>query len=267
MGSPLRLPAEDLSSKYALDLDETRAALESFDGGDVLLLAFSGKIGAGKDSVAPKTFAHFDRGSLRVESDSFGADLKIELNGLIRAIQDSAGVRRSAREIAGSYGVTLEEATHVVGLIHDEIQSGVLKSAYDRTQGSRAALQYWATEVRRNQDSLYWVKPVIRRTVRSAIQGVSTQITDVRFFTEAWGAIDIGGWTVRLDVTEAEQRRRILERDGIEISEAAKAHSSETELDSFEHFAVRIQTDNYSSTDAVALAAANGVASVASTLF
>lgn len=267
MGSPLRLSAGELSTKYGLELSRTEEALRNFDSGDTLLIAFSGKIGAGKDSVAPLTFEALKGTEELIRTDSFGGDLKGELNGLIRAIRDSDGYRSSAREISGSYGVTREEAANVVELLYSEIEEGILRDAYDRTQGCRAALQYWATEVRRNQDPLYWVKPVLRRTIGSASQGISTQITDVRFFTEVWGVIDAGGWTVRLDVSEAEQRRRILERDGIEITEKTKSHSSETELDGFEHFAVRIQTEDYGSAEVSAQVAARAISAAASTLF
>ena len=263
MGSPLRYSSEDLSSKYELDQGQVKGAFDSFDRGRALLLAFSGKIGAGKDSVAPKTFEELHQLESPIRTDAFGANLKDELNGLIAVVAGHGAVDPSAREIASSSGVTLEEARHTVELMLPEISEGILKSAYDRTTGSRAALQYWATEVRRNQDPLYWVKPVIERTVEAAAIGISTQLTDVRFFTEAWGAIDSGGWTIRLDVSPAEQRRRILARDGIEISEAAKSHSSETELDSFQRFAVRIDTDDYSSAKGVARSAARAIKVVA----
>lgn len=262
MGSPLRYSSEDLSSKYDLDRDIVSDAFASFDRGEAVILAFSGKIGAGKDSVAPKTFELLSGHRAPIRTDAFGADLKEELNGLISIIADQGSESAAAKEISEGSGVTLEEASHTVGLIYKEISEGKLKNAYDRTAGSRAALQYWATEVRRAQDPLYWVKSVIERTIGAAATGISTQITDVRFLTEVWGAIDSGAWTVRLDVSPEEQRRRILARDGIEISEAAKSHSSETELDSFRRFAVRIQTDDYSSSAGVARAAARGVEAV-----
>ena len=263
MGSPLRYSSEDLTAKYSLDRDTTDGAFDSFDRGRAILLAFSGKIGAGKDSVAPKTFEALHQLEAPVRTDAFGADLKSELNGLISVTASHGAAEPAAREIASSSGVTLEEARHTVELMLPEISEGTLTNAYDRTTGSRAALQYWATEVRRAQDPLYWVKPVIERTIAAAARGISTQITDVRFLTEAWGAIDSGGWTIRLDVSPEEQRKRILARDGIEISEAAKSHSSETELDSFQRFAVRISTDGYSSAKAVARAVAIGVEVVA----
>lgn len=268
MGSPSRLSPEELSSKYDLDLDLVREAFEHFDSLEALLLAFSGKIGSGKDSVAPEVFSLLNSHSTRtLETDSFGSGLKKELDGLISTIRSAGGQRSAAREIAGTYGATFEEATHLVSLLYPEIQSGIIQNAYDRTQGNRDGQQYWATEVRRGQDPLYWVKPVLQRTILRGAQGISTQITDVRFFTEAWGAIDAGGWTIRLDVSEDEQRRRILARDGIEIKESTKSHSSETELDGFTGFSVRIQTDDYRSVEQVAGAIAWDISAVASTLF
>lgn len=262
MGSPLRYSPEDLLSKYGLEGPTVKEAFSNFDKDRALLLAFSGKIGAGKDSVAPKTFTALKRSDLAVETDSFGSDLKLELTGIIELIAASENRSTAARSIADLHGVELAEADHTVGLIYEEIEEGLLKTAYDRTPGSRAALQYWATEVRRAQDPLYWVKSVVSRTMDRAAEGVSTQITDVRFFTEAWGVIDGGGLTVRLDVSKDEQRRRVWERDGIEISEAARTHSSETELDSFDRFAVRINTDEYRKSEAVARAVAIGIKSI-----
>lgn len=267
MGSPHRLSAEDLSAKYSLGKPEASEALENFDSGRSMLLGFSGKIGAGKDSVAPLTFEEFTRFTSPPRSDSFGANLKDELNQLIAATGEAASAYSAAKAIAADHGVSHAEALRTVEFMAEEIDLGLLKSAHDRTQGSRSALQYWATEVRRAQDPLYWVKPVIQRTIEAAAEGTSTQLTDIRFLTEVWGAIDAGGWTVRLDVTIEEQRRRILARDGIEISAAAKRHSSETELDDFDGFTVRVQTDDYSSATEVARAAAHAVNSAASVLF
>lgn len=262
MGSPLRYSSEDLSSKYDLDRGVVREAFDHFDRGSAILLAFSGKIGAGKDTVAPLTFGALKRPDFKVHTDAFGLNLKAELDVLIQSIIRSSTAREATGEIAGYTGVTPEEAGHTVELLLPDIEAGILRSGYEKTAGSRLAIQYWATEVRRARDPLYWVKPVLARVMDAAAEGLSTQITDVRFFTEAWSAIDGGGWTVRLDVSPEEQRRRILARDGIEISEAAKRHSSETELDGFQRFAVRINTDEYSSSQGVARAAARGIRSV-----
>lgn len=267
MGSSRRLSPTELGSKYDLDPELVASAFESFDSWANILLAFSGKIGAGKDTTAPLSYERlgFPKDAQRI--DAFGYELKAELNGLIATIGASPTIRAAATEISQSSGVSFEEAESTVRLIFDEIRAGELRSAYDRTTGSRAALQYWATEVRRAQDPLYWVKPVVKRAIAAAAEGSSTLITDVRFLTEAWGVLDAGGSIVRIDISEAEQRRRILERDGIEISEAAKSHSSETELDRFDSFTVRVRAEDHRSAPEVARASAIGVAGAISTLF
>lgn len=251
-----RLTPEELSTKYRLQEDrgitiaQIEKAYKNFDEQKAILLGFSGKIAAGKDTVAPKTFSLLNEKA--PQTDSFATELKKELTGIIETIAGNRDSESSAKTIAQEYNVTENEAAHLVSLIQDEISTGKLKTGYDRTAGCRLALQYWATEVRRKRDPLYWVKPVIARALLAAAEGKSTQLTDVRFLTEAWGIMNIGGLTVRLDVSEEEQRKRILQRDGFEVSEQAKNHSSETELDDFAHFSIRINSEDYSNAQDVA---------------
>lgn len=267
MGSTRRLSPRELGSKYDLDPEIVAAAFDSFDSLANILLAFSGKIGAGKDTTAPLTYGYLGFSEDAQRTDAFGYELKAELNGLIRVIDSSPTILDAASRIAGESGVTLEEADHTVRLVFDEIREGRLTNAYDRTVSARAALQYWATEVRRAQDPLYWVKPVVKRALLTATDGVSTVVTDVRFETEAWGLLDSGASLVRLDISQAEQRKRIIARDGIELSEAARTHSSEIELDYFPHFTTRIRAEDYQSASEVARAAALDVAASISRIF
>lgn len=266
MSSPYRLTPVELIEKYSLEPVILSEALERIEARDVWFVGFSGKIGAGKDTVAPVAFELLED-SQRVRTDSFGLNLKEEFGELIQIIQRYRGSREAGFAVAEHFRVPEDQAVHVTEIIWEEVSSGRLTNGFAKTPGSRLGLQYWATEIRRAQDPLHWVKPVIQRTIEAAAQGVSTQLTDVRFLTEVWGVLDAGGFAVRLDVGETEQSRRILERDGIEVSEAARSHSSEIELDDFEHFTARIQTEEYSSVGDVARAAALTVTARASTLF
>lgn len=266
MGSPLRLSTEELVSKYDLEQRLVGDALERIEARDVWFVGFSGKIGAGKDTVAPLAFELLQESDL-VRTDSFGLNLKEEFGELITLVLHQSNLQNAAKLVANRFEVPRDQALEVVGMIWEEVHSGVLTNGFAKTPASRVGLQHWATEIRRAQDPLHWVKPVIARTVDAAARGVSTQLTDVRFFTEIWGVLDVGGFAVRLDVTRAEQFRRVYERDGIEISEAARLHSSETELDGFEHFTVRVQTEDHDSVEQVAKASARAVAGSASTLF
>lgn len=253
-----RLKPEELLKKYNLQKDygitlaQIKQAYKRFDEKESILLGFSGKIAAGKDSVAPLVFSLISK--TPPEKDSFATDLKKEITEIIKIISETDDHDCLVRTLAENYRVETEETKHLLSLIQEEVLSGELKTGYDRTVGCRLALQYWATEVRRKRDPLYWVKPVVARAILAAIEGKSTQLTDVRFLTEAWGITDMGGLTVRLDVSEEEQRRRILQRDGFEVSEQAKKHSSEIELDDFANFSIRVDSEDYSSAQEVAKA-------------
>jgi len=266
MGSPLRLSSEELVSKYDLEQGLVEEAIERLEDRDVWFVGFSGKIGAGKDTVAPLAFDFLQDRDL-VRTDSFGLNLKEEFGELITLVLHQSNESSAAKIVANRFGVPRDQALDVVGMIWEEVHSGVLTNGFAKTPASRRGLQHWATEIRRAQDPLHWVKPVIGRTIDAAARGVSTQLTDVRFLTEVWGVLDMGGFAVRLDVSRSEQRRRVFERDGIEISETARLHSSETELDGFEHFTTRVQTEDHDSVEQVAEASARAVARSASTLF
>lgn len=267
MVSPHTLSAEEVSAKYSLHLPTVKEAYLNLRKENALILAFSGKIAAGKDSIAPLAAQKLNYSNSKLNTDSFGANLKDELNQVISKVREFEAPRDAAWHIASIHGVPVDEAQVVVNFIYPEIQSGQLRRAEDRTVGSRAGLQYWATEIRRSQDPLYWTKPVVARLMENAAEGISTRITDTRFFTEVWGVLDSGGWVIRLDVSPEEQSKRVFERDGIEISDRARNHVSEIELDNFEHFSVRIRTDDYNSAESAALAAAHGLNAVSSTLF
>lgn len=267
MATPHRLSPEEVSDKYSVSLPVVREAYANLDQEKSMILAFSGKIAAGKDSVAPIAAQMLNYSDSEIRTDSFGANLKTELNEIISELGNFETPEKAAQHIAAVHGVPQDEALVVVNFVYDEVNSRKLRRAEDRTVGSRAALQYWATEIRRSQDPLYWTKPVVQRLMEFAAQGVSTRITDTRFFTEVWGVLDAGGWAIRLDVSPEEQRKRVFERDGIHLTDKARLHVSETELDNFEHFSVRVQTDDYTSAESVALAAANGLNMVSATLF
>ena len=267
MATPHRLSPEEVSEKYSVSLPIVREAYANLDQEKSMILAFSGKIAAGKDSVAPIAAQMLNYSNSEIRTDSFGANLKQELNEIISELPSFSSPEIAADRIGSIYGVPRNEARKVIEFIYNEVNSGQLQRAEDRTLGSRAALQYWATEIRRSQDPLYWTKPVVQRLMEFSAQGISTRITDTRFFTEVWGVLDAGGGAIRLDVSPEEQRKRVFERDGIHLTDKARLHVSEIELDNFEHFSVRVQTDDYNSAESVALAAANGLNMVTATLF
>lgn len=264
----MELNAELLQRSYGLEPDLISAAQESFSQLKAIAIGFSGKICSGKDSVAQSTFEDFLPFS-EVERDSFGADLKEELNQLIRFCARTIHSKSTVELLAFSHEMQAspEAIAHTLSFIEAEVAQGLLRRASDRTAGSRRALQHWGTQVRRAQDPNYWVKKPLARTLERAARGVSSCFTDTRFISEAESILAIGAPLIRLDVSPEEQSRRLAARDGLQLSEDSRNHQSETELDDYERFSFRIDTDGYATPQQVAREIAHRVAAEVSVLF
>lgn len=264
----MELNAELLQQSYGLDPDLIGAAQESFSQLKAIAIGFSGKICSGKDSVAQSTFEDF-LPFPEVEKDSFGADLKEELNQIIQFSARTIRSKSADELLAFSKEMKAspEAIAHTLDFIEAEVAQGMLQRASDRTAGSRRALQHWGTQVRRAQDPNYWVRKPLARTLERAARGISSCFTDTRFVSEAESILAISAPLIRLDVSPEEQSRRLATRDGIQLSEDSRSHQSETELDGYEHFSFRIDTDGYSTPQQVAREVAQRVAAKVSVLF
>lgn len=86
-------------------------------------------------------------------------------------------------------------------------------------------LQWWGTEYRRSQDQDYWVKKGLERISPTADIVI---FTDMRFYNEAWGIIQRGGYTVNLTRLNADGK------SFVDPSRPAN-HISETQLDDFNY--------------------------------
>lgn len=205
------------------------------------LLSVSGKMGAGKDTVAPLVL---DGLSIRNAAHMFFAQpLKKELNDLIEIIRDNDSDDEASAVIAEVMSVPGQLADQVVSRIGPEVREDLSETSYSRTKEMRFALQFWGTEVRRAQDDSYWVRKAVRSILDVLADGRSVYVTDARFTNEIDALREILAITVRLDVSSQVQARRILTRDGVRISESARLHPSETTLDDYDGFDIRLNTD------------------------
>lgn len=245
--------ASQYAKKYSIDNKLVRAAQENIYNGEVKLVGFSGKICSGKDTVAENYLK-----SLRTDEkgSTFFADyLKIEIGEIMDLIREEydntpslkrmvkAYAKTSISRISKDMGVSEEEAKIVYDLLNEDALTSDSANGYTRTPGIRSATQKWATEIRRGQNPLYWVQRTAKDFTQMLADGTHTVVTDVRFPNEAQSILDLGGIVVRLDVSLAEQQRRLLVRDGIGISKDQLMHPSEISLDEYTKFTVRVNTD------------------------
>lgn len=241
----MTLSPQELSERYDLPIEAAELAKANLQSGKVSFVTVSGKIGAGKDTVAPLLLDLLEIPESERKQDSFARTLKEEIDQVIQLVVVAENPEDTAQLIAATQDVPVEKARVIVNYIWDELKEDPTLTAYNRTKGIRSALQFWGTEVRREQDDNYWVNKAIRRVLLEACKGVSSYITDSRFPNEAAAVRDAGGLTIRLLVSPEEQERRIAARDGLQISEDARNHVSETALDDYENFHIVVDTDEH----------------------
>ncbi len=90
---------------------------------------------------------------------------------------------------------------------------------------TRALLQEWGTDLRRNEDPMYWIKEY---TERVQAQGLNIVTPDCRFTNEMEAIRQIGWYQPEVEPT----RLWKVERPG-HTSAGAEGHLSETEMDSW----------------------------------
>lgn len=241
-----------------LTLARAKANLES---GEVIFALFSGKMASGKDSVASATMKALGREN--ADHLSYAAALKDELNAIMGTIRNSKA-RRDARHLQGAVRPLVRRKLtrlHFAALVaqvcemHDlkpfqaqviiravlpELRRDPSLNAYSRTPGIRRALQYLGTDVRRAVDTDYWAKKALCVAVEALAAGRDVYCTDARFPNEVSLAALVGARTVRLDIPAELQEQRLFARDGIKPSEEALNHESETALDDYDSFDLRM---------------------------
>lgn len=240
------LDVNELSEKYDLDRTLVERAYSNIKEKRVIFFAISGKIGAGKDSVAPRILEAMNIRSNDCEHEFFARPLKTEVTQLVNICRYSGAFEEAVERTIKELSVKPERAKEAVTFLYRDVKQGEVTSGYDRTPSVRLALQHWGTEVRREQDDLYWVKKALKNAIEKLAEGKNVYITDTRFPNENDSVIDSTGITIRLLVSPEEQIKRIQSRDGIEVTDSSRNHISETALDDYTNFDITVDTDENS---------------------
>lgn len=221
--------------RYQVDPEIALKASQNLSSGQSLILAVTGKMGSGKDSTAARVIELLGLAD-NAEHTYFAAPLKREVTEAIAFLRDNLRNVKVAEELAINQDLKLFDAQFIIKTIYDDVFSERVKTAWDRTDASRTALQYWGTEIRRTQDEDYWVKKAVADVATTLANGSSVYVTDARFINEAESLRALGAHVVRLNITREEQDSRIFRRDGILPTEDARNHASETSLDDYTEF-------------------------------
>lgn len=244
--------ARRAAARYGIDVDAAVAATENLATGTTVALAVSGKLASGKDSLAPAVFDAL--GVTGREHHYFAKPLKDELDTLIDAMRrwclEHAGDGltpfargRLAGRVSEWFAMPVEKAGFFTGGLLTGALADPSLHGRSRTPEVRRALQYLGTDVRRAQDPDYWVKLALNPTVEALANGASVYFTDARFPNEIVGSAAFAATTLRLDITADTQRERLLSRDGLLPDPTALNHESETALDDYRGFDIRIDNN------------------------
>lgn len=211
-----------------------------------IILAVSGKLGSGKDTIASLVMAEMD--SRSITQVSFAGALRCEVNQIIEIISQSQNLSSARVEVANS--LLAENVAEVVEALYPLVKDGVVSSSDQRHPSVRLVLQLWGTEVRRTQNPDYWVDLALKK-IRAAVENnTNVVITDARYENEIQALQKHGAMILRLDISPEVQAQRILLRDGHPPLLSAISHKSELSLDDWS-FPARVNVDRLSVAEVV----------------
>lgn len=226
---------------------------------ETCLVGISGKMGSGKDTVASLLSERISRGGNKVVVRSLADGLKDEVSRIVADSLSSQSKQEFCELVSGWSGITdsqvekllkvlypLTESFTSQGIRPDEVTAGLLYRNPSDKPLVREVLKFWGNDVRRAQNPDYWVDMAAVYTKEQRDMGVSCIVPDARRQNEADFVKDAAGLLVRLNVSEEEQRRRLLRRDNKLSDKSAFTHVTETDLDDYDRFDVILDTDSMS---------------------
>lgn len=245
------LMPEELKKPSQMSVNSTESVHKAY------LVGISGKMGSGKDTVASLLAERFYRRGDKAVIRSFADSLKEEVAKTVadalmsHSEQDFCDSVTSWSEIRNIQARELLKVLHplIASLLEQRVEPNeVTAELLYRNPADkplvREVLKFWGNDVRRAQNPDYWVDMAAVYAKEQVGSGVSCIIPDVRRQNEAGFINDSGGLLVRLNVSEKEQRRRLLSRDNKLSDRSAFTHITETDLDDYDRFDVILNTDS-----------------------
>ena len=235
----------------SLGLTEKEAVeiLNNLITGKVTMLALSGKMGSGKDTLAEKAMSLLKKE--KVIHVYFGNEIKNEVDKIIHLLPSFNNLTSSilSESIQIEFELpnlsVLNEISELIIIEYENSKlSGTPLTARNRSDNMRRILQLWGTEVRRSLDENYWVNKTIIKALKYASSGFSVYLTDARFPNEAILAQKVGFIVGRIDISEETRRKRLASRDNIQVDSITANHPTEISLDDYENFNFRVDNND-----------------------
>lgn len=265
----------DYLAPLVVDVDDAEknriisSAIQNLGDGRAHVIGFSGKKGAGKDTMAHYFIEQLSADEHYAKQAPISAGIKNEAQEMFDSIyawldapvkpinaipisqnahiqsyvtDRSIAWRGFENSFTSRFNVSHRNFEYIMYLVYPLLKKDKTITGMSRNNEVISLLQYLGKDVRQPQDELYWVRKALWNIALNASNGMSSMVTDVRFAHDAGSVLDVGGYLVRLDISPEEQAKRLMERDGVVVPPETLNHISETALDDFEDFNVRVDT-------------------------
>lgn len=242
--------AENMVNYILADEDPValKKAIDALKNEEVFIVGFSGKKGSGKDTMAEIFASSFEKDYGPVNFSPFGDYLKGEATAILgffsAHMSTPASLRPSEEEmlarLATLFNITEDEAKSLYESVAHEMASNRLLDGWTRTPGVWKMLRLLGTDIRQPQDKIYWVRRAVHNIIVNANNGISTIVQDTRFLHEVEALKNMGAYVARVDIDPEVQLRRISGRDKVKATADATSHPSETALDDYPDFDIRV---------------------------
>lgn len=262
--APLTVDVDDAEKNRVIAV-----AVKNLDEGKAHVVGFSGKKGAGKDTASEyfinkwaseghqATYTRISAG-IKDEAQAMFDSIYAWLDGssqqtkMIPISQSSKLEKYSSdrtlawkgfeRSFTSQFDISHRHFEHIMSLVYPLLKKDKSITGLSRNNEVIALLQYLGKDVRQPQDELYWVRKAVWAIALNASNGISSLVPDVRFLHDAQSVLNVGGFLARLDITPEEQAKRLMSRDGVTVPPETLNHISETALDDFQDFHIRIDS-------------------------
>lgn len=232
-----------MSELLGVPVDTAATAMRNIKTREASWILVSGKMCSGKDSVAPLLQPRL--GYELIERVSYSDFMRVEANQAIKILTGRTEPESVlSDEIAGQLLLEKIHAQQLVSMLAPSVRKpdhGIV--AQQRTDLIRDILILFGTDWRTDADPTYWSRRAAAKSIKLLSEGVSVFLTGGRFLPDVELPQDVGATIVRLDITEETQKQRLAARDGLTPPPETLNHISETALDDWPRYDVRVDNN------------------------
>lgn len=215
-------------------------------------IVVSGKMRSGKDYLAPHILPAM--GYTKIERLGYGDTIRVEADQAINLVRGSTKTdEQLSEEIIRQLNLRPEHSAELVRLLKPLVSdpASTITAAF-RSDEMRHILIEFGSTWRTEDDEAYWTNKCVEKSFEILADGVSVYLTGGRFIPDVAIPKANGATIIRLEVDEAVQARRIFEADGIAANPDLVHAPSETALDDWLGFDVRVHNNGNDKDEVIA---------------